>query len=384
MSSKDSFTPDSGPVCVFGGGNGWGKRVAETMRTAGFDVIIVEKDASNADIRQAISASALLFVAIPDPAINSLLQDHGKAMHGRMLIDCATNKSGFSKRLQELASEGVSICSSHPMAVSSAALRGQNVLLMPIGSNAVAAENAAHRIYDLLGMRIARIDFVQHGEIMALVQLLPHLVQRVFIDALATGLAAQNLQIADLTTLASANYLLAELGLGRVAAQRGEVSAGIIATGVAGEFGRTLLTALRESLETIQKTSDSRSGLAALFDAATQQIDPEGGWRKDMAVKSEAALIRLGNLRSRSLAIEAPNRIGMLRDILTVLARNGIDMTALDSQLITDADGSERVRFEIGISNSHLPQESIRRELESIGVCLHNNDTIEKQGHSFP
>jgi len=377
MSSKDSFTPDSGPVCVFGGGNGWGKRVAETMRTAGFDVRIVEKDASNADIRQAISASALLFVAIPDPAINSLLQDHGKAMHGRMLIDCATNKSGFSKRLQELASEGVSICSSHPMAVSSAALRGQNVLLMPIGSNAVAAENAAHRIYGLLGMRIARIDFTQHGEIMALVQMLPHLVQRTFIDALATGLAAQNQQIADLTTLASANYLLAELGLGRVAAQRGEISAGIIATGMASEFGRTLLAALRESLDTIQKTSDSRSELAALFDAATQRIDPEGSWRRDMADKSEAGLIRLGNLRSRSLAIEAPNRIGMLRDILTVLARHNIDMTALDSQLMTGADGSERVRFEIGISNSHLPQESICRELEIIGVRLHGNDTRE-------
>jgi prephenate dehydratase len=67
----------------------------------------------------------------------------------------------------------------------------------------------------------------------------------------------------------------------------------------------------------------------------------------------------------------------MLRDILTVLARHNIDMTALDSQLMTGADGSERVRFEIGISNSHLPQESICRELETIGVRLHGNDTRE-------
>ena len=62
-----------------------------------------------------------------------------------------------------------------------------------------------------------------------------------------------------------------------------------------------------------------------------------------MAGKSEAALIRLGNLRSRSLTIEAPNRIGMLRDILSVLAGHGIDMTALDSQLLKTDDGSERV-----------------------------------------
>ena len=370
MSNTDFFSPAIGPVCVFGGGNGWGKRVAETMINAGFKVLIVEKQASPAEIDRAIADSVLLFIAIPDPAIDGLLQMHGSAMHGRMLIDCATNKSGFNVRLQELASSGVRVCSSHPMAASNAALRGQNVLLMPIGNQPETAEAAARHIYGLLGMQISRIDFTRHGEIMAVVQMLPHVVQRVFLDALATGLAAHELDIADLTTLASANYLLAELGLGRVAAQRGEVSAGIIATGMASEFGRNLLAALHARLETIQTHGSSRAELAALFDAATQRIDPDGVWRRDMAHKSEAALIRLGNLRSRSLAIEAPNRIGMLRDILTVLARHSIDMTALDSQLMTGDDGRERVRFEIGIGAQALDLEGIESELRTFDALL--------------
>jgi prephenate dehydratase len=95
-----------------------------------------------------------------------------------------------------------------------------------------------------------------------------------------------------------------------------------------------------------------------------------------MAERTEAALNRLGNLRSRSLVISAPNRIGMLRDILTVLARHDIDMTALDSQLMTGDDGNELVRFEIGISNVLIAHESIHGELGAIGVRLHDSDSI--------
>ena len=290
-----------------------------------------------------------------------------------MLIDCATSKTGFSGRLQELA-ETVSICSSHPMAVSSAALRGQNVLLMPVGSRFLPAETAARRIYDLLGMHCSRFDFSRHDELMSLVQLLPHLVQRAFMAVLGQGLATQRVGISELTSLASANYLLAELGLGRVAAQRCDVSAGIIASGLSGEFGRGLLESLSSSLAAITESKDSRELLTRQFEATVQTLDPDGSWRRQMAERTEAALNRLGNLRSRSLAISAPNRIGMLRDILTVLARHDIDMTALDSQLLASDNGVESVRFEIGISNAWIPRESVREELAEIGAHLHGND----------
>ena len=362
-------------ICVFGGGNGWGKRIAETLSAGGFDVAILEQGATDAEIRNAISDSTLIFIAIPDTGIDDLLRSYGEAMYGRMLIDCATSKTGFSDRLCELAENGVSICSSHPMAVSSAALRGQNVLLMPVGSQSLKAESAAAHIYGLLGMHCSRFDFTRHDELMALVQLLPHLVQRAFSEALGQGLAAQRIGVADLTGLASANYLLAELGLGRVTAQRSDVSAGIIASGLATSFGRGLLDALSNSLATIGQSNGSRELLTQQFEATVQTLDPDGSWRRQMAERTEAALNRLGNLRSRSLVISAPNRIGMLRDILTVLARHGIDMTALDSQLMTGDDGNESVRFEIGISNAHVAYDSIRGDLGAIGVRLHDSDS---------
>lgn len=367
------ISSDPGSVCVFGGGNGWGKRIAETLMANGYGVVILEQDATDAEIRNAIARSSLIFIAIPDTGIDGLLQSYGQTMHGRMLIDCATSKTGFSSRLQELA-ETVSICSSHPMAVSSAALRGQNVLLMPVGSQSLKAESAARHIYDLLGMHCSRFDFSRHDELMALVQLLPHLVQRAFMAVLGQGLAAQRIGISELTGLASANYLLAELGLGRVAAQRSDVSAGIIASGLAGEFGRGLLQSFSNSLAAIAESKDSRELLIRQFEATVQTLDPDGSWRRQMAERTEAALNRLGNLRSRSLVISAPNRIGMLRDILTVLARHDIDMTALDSQLMTSDNGVESVRFEIGISNARIPHALIGRELDDIGAYLHGND----------
>ena len=360
-------------ISVFGGGNGWGKRIAETLMANGYGVVILEQDATDAEIRNAIARSSLIFIAIPDTGIDSLLQSYGQTMHGRMLIDCATSKTGFSNRLQDLA-ETVSICSSHPMAVSSAALRGQNVLLMPVGSQSLKAESAARHIYDLLGMHCSRFDFSRHDELMALLQLLPHLVQRAFMAVLGQGLAAQRIGISELTGLASANYLLAELGLGRVAAQRSDVSAGIIASGLAGEFGRGLLQSLSNSLAAIAESKDSRELLIRQFEATVQTLDPDGSWRRQMAERTEAALNRLGNLRSRSLVISALNRIGMLRDILTVLARHDIDMTALDSQLMTSDNGVESVRFEIGISNARIPHALIGRELDEIGAYLYGND----------
>jgi prephenate dehydratase len=113
---------------------------------------------------------------------------------------------------------------------------------------------------------------------------------------------------------------------------------------------------------------NSREALGVLFNNSVQQLDPSGQWRLQMADKTEAALVRLGNLRSRSLTIEAPNRIGMLRDILSVLANHRIDMTALDSQLLKDADGSERVNFDIAISNQTVPYSALTAELEPIGA----------------
>jgi prephenate dehydrogenase len=353
-------------ACVFGGGNGWGKCIAETFASLDAKTIIIEKDAKPEEIISSMHASDIIFIAIPDSDINALLENYGNQFQGKILLDCATNKSGFSQALVQLAERGISVCSTHPMAASNGALRGQNALIMPIGNNSSQAEDIAGQAYQKLGMHCESFDFNKHTEAMAILQMLPHLMQRLTIDVLGQGLKQNGIGIGDLAQLASANYLLAELGLGRVAAQRADVSAGIIATALSEPFGKQLVERLQTSLQHIKHANGSRTGLVNMFTDSVQELDPSGAWRLQMADKTEAALIRLGNLRSRALTIEAPNRIGMLRDILSVLANHQIDMTALDSQLISKADGSEWVNFDIAISNEHVPFSAMAKELAAI------------------
>lgn len=353
-------------VCIFGGGNGWGKRIVEALDGLGATTVVIEKQATTAEIIAALEISDCAFIAIPDNDINALIEKYADSFASKIVLDCATNKSGFSRSLKKLAERGASVCSTHPMAASNGALRGQNALIMPLGKNCVGAEHIANQIYQRLGMQCELFDFDKHTELMCLVQMLPHVIQRLTIDAMAQGLVEQNINIDALANLASANYLLSELGIGRVAAQRSEVSAGIIATALSEPNGQKLVERLQASLQSIKRASNSRETLSTLFNASVQQLDPSGAWRLQMANKTEAALIRLGNLRSRALTIEAPNRIGMLRDILSVLANHSIDMTALDSQLINKADGSVWVNFDIAISNEHVPFSAMTDELAAI------------------
>ena len=359
-------------IAVFGGGAGWGKRIADSLLALGEVVLVIEKNDLPEVAKHALNDCHAIIIAIPDADIDALLATHsGHFARASILIECATNKSGFSERLRALADSGVSVCSTHPMAASTGALRGQNVLIMPMGDNAAPATALAEKLYCALGMNLSRFDFNQHGDAMIILQMVPHLVQRIMIDALASGAAKKSLSIDDFEQLASANYLLSELGLGRVAAQRADVSAGILQTALQDPFGQHILQRTRHMLETISTAGGSREDLTALFEHSISQLDASGTWRERMAVKTEAALNRLGNLRSRHYLIDAPNRVGMLRDILSVLAdKHRIDMTALDSQLYTDASGSERVHFEIGIGDATVDFVQLQSDLTNIGVQL--------------
>ena len=357
---------------VFGGGGGWGRRVADALQHLARDVRVIEKDATPVQIRQAIGASGVVFLALPDNLIDAMLQANRQQLAaGKIVIDCASNKSGFASTLKQIAGAGASVCSTHPMVVSTTSPRGHNALIMPVGANAEPAAAAATAIFSTLGMTLERFDFDRHGDAMAIVQMVPHLVQRILIQALGHGISQAAMTIEDISRIAPANYLLAELGLGRVAAQRPDVSAGIIASALQERFGRQILDDIRDMIANILDFGDRRDKLARLFAGSVATLDPDGAWRKDMTVRTEAALIRLGNLRSRHFVVEAPNQRGILRDILSVLIDgHNIDMTALDSQVVLDDSGAALARFEIGITDEHVDFARLAADLAAIGVKM--------------
>jgi prephenate dehydrogenase len=357
---------------VFGGGAGWGQRVCEALRRRARRVIVIEKDATAGQIRDAVAASALVFLAVPDPLIAGLLQVlRPQLADGRLVIDCASNKSGFAHELTETAAAGASVCSTHPMVVSTTSPRGHNVLIMPVGAHAGSAVAAAEAIFGALGMTLERFEFERHGDAMVIVQMVPHLVQRILIQALGHGLSQAAMTIADISRIAPANYLLAELGVGRVASQRPDVSAGVIASALQQPFGRQIIDDIRAMLVKILEAGGGRDELAALFAGSVATLDPDARWRDEMTVRTEAALIRLGNLRSRHFVVEAPNQRGVLRDILSILIDgHNIDMTALDSQVVLDDSGAALARFEIGITDEPVDFTRLAADLQAIGVRL--------------
>jgi prephenate dehydrogenase len=357
---------------VFGGGAGWGRRVHEVLAQRARDVRIVEKDDAPASVAAAVAASTLVFFAIPDDEIDAALRAARAAMRaGTAVIDCASNKSGFKATLEQFAAMGMSVCSTHPMVVSTTPPRGHNVLIMPVGAAAQAATAAAREIYAALGMTLEPFAFDRHTDAMAIVQMVPHLVQRILIQALGHGLGEASMTVADISRIAPANYLLAELGLGRVAAQRPDVSAGIIATALQTDFGRQILLDIQAMLAAVASAGMQRDTLAQLFAYSVALLDPDGEWRREMRTRTEAALVRLGNLRSRRFVVEAPNRRGLLRDILALLIdAHDIDMTALDSQVVLDDAGTVLARFEIGIGDEHVDFARLAADLAGIGARL--------------
>ena len=357
---------------VFGGGAGWGRRVHDVLRHRVRELRIVEKADSIQAAGAAIATSDIVFLAIPDASIDDVLRAHrDRLAAGRVVIDCASNKSGFATTLKTLAAGGASVCSTHPMVVSTTSPRGHAVLIMPVGEGAGPAENVARAIYAALGMACEPFDFDRHTDAMIIVQMVPHLVQRILIQALGHGLGQTAMTIADISRIAPANYLLAELGLGRVAAQRPDVSAGIIATALKEPFGRQILADIETMIARISGAGERREALVRLFADSVAALDPDGAWRREMQARTEAALIRLGNLRSRHFVVEAPNQRGILRDVLSVLIDgHNIDMTALDSQVVVDERGAALARFEIGITDEHVDFERLATDLRVLGVRL--------------
>jgi prephenate dehydrogenase len=358
-------------VTVFGGGAGWGKRVCEVLVHRARAVHVIEKDASSAEIQAAVESSEILFIAIPDNLIGGLLHSLGPRLRGKIVVDCASNKSGFADALKQVAADGASVCSTHPMVVSTTSPRGHNVLIMPLGDGSAPALAAAESIYTALGMTLERFEFDRHAEAMVIVQMVPHLVQRILIQALGHGVSQASMTIEDISRIAPANYLLAELALGRIASQRSDVSAGIIETALRERFGQMILKDMREMMARVVAAGDRRGELAKLFEDSIAGLDPDGAWRAHMKVKTEAALIRLGNLRSRHFVVEAPNQRGILRDILSILIDgHNIDMTALDSQVVLDDAGNALARFEIGITDERVDFDRLAADLKTLGVRM--------------
>jgi prephenate dehydrogenase/predicted amino acid-binding ACT domain protein len=371
---------------VFGGHGSWGSLIRHALENAGKDPQIIVSESTAEARAKAIKDNDVVVFAISDVDTFDMLNQFRHIFienPGKVFIDCASSKSRFADMLREVANAGTSVCSTHPMVKPDiSSVRGQNVIIMPLGTQSQRAKDIAEYLFkNTLGMNSAEPQFdnlgdvlEQHADLMVVLQMIPHFTQRILLDALGQGIPDKFGTIKDISRFAPANYFLSELGFGRVATQLPKASAEIIATAIQTDFGQQMFGGIQQTMGQIVSAGRNREKLIELFENGLTKLDPSSEWREEMADKTEVALIRLGNLRSRSLQVKAIDNIGILRDILNVLVNHEINMTALDSQVINDT-----AIFDIGITDENIDFERLKSNLDEIGATIQIKDRLSSQ-----
>jgi prephenate dehydrogenase len=170
------------------------------------------------------------------------------------------------------------------MVSASSPTAGQNVIIMPVGGNSATAKTAAEMLYSTLDMRVTEISFKDHADLMAIVQGMPHLVQRIIGAVLAKIMPTAGITLAKLREIGSANYLCSEWALARTLALGTSVSNDVILDMLKTDTGLRITSFLAETVEqTLAAASDG--GLVDLFETNLRQLDPQGAWTA--AIKEE-------------------------------------------------------------------------------------------------
>jgi prephenate dehydrogenase len=363
-------------IAIFGGASGWGSKISRTVEPLVKEVLIVDPKlgSDSADLIQAAQNADILFFSVsPDTVINEIFAKIREVLHpGQSAIDNATAKSETADTLKAMDGQGISVCSTHPMCRSDLPTRGQNALIMPVGKNFESAMQQAVAIHEALEMKICRVDFESHADLSAFVQETPHAMNRAVIHALAESLRSSGFTIEDLTRLGTANMIAHTLGIGRVAIQKTDISAKVISEGMKTRSGQIILQKAIEALQKMQTASASE--LEQMFDRDIEIVDPDKEWRDSSLRKTNVVLSRLGNLQKESFTvISRVNKPGVLLEILKVLHRHGIDLTAVDSSTEnTEPECDNEVKFDMGIKVENPDWAKLETDLKRIGCTLAN------------
>lgn len=375
MEGKSSL--DGNNLAVIGGGRGWGAKIAQAGKRLAAEVHIVEQDTSDATRDDLIRHADSVFFSAPDIEIPNILRDTRGLLAGKRILDCASNKGPFEKTLLEISKEA-SVCSTHPLVRPETPTRGQNVLIMPLGECPQRATDDAESIYQTMEMRPRRFDFRRHGDFMAIVQFLPHLMQRTLVDALGKVLQEQGLVLDQLTDIAPANFGMTEMGMGRVAIQRPDVSAGIMTEALRSPLGKRIQQIVSETLEHVASIGTDRAALIAFASEGVDRLDPSGAWRQAMNPLTDTAIEARGNFNLRSfILVVQDDKPGLLAQIASLLASFGLNMNAIHSHSLEREEG-RGVRFNIGVDQKEVDWAALERACIERGwqfTRTNNNDS---------
>jgi chorismate mutase/prephenate dehydrogenase len=173
-------------VLVIGGAGNMGRWMCDYFSSRGhyvciFDVKKSEKYHNEVNIIEASNKADVIVISSPIETIAEIAKEVISSKTKALIFDIASIKAPFFEIFQDMAKNGVNICSTHPMFGSKAnGIIGRNVILCDCGNASAIFE--AERLFE--GANIIRMDVTEHDNLMAYVLGLSHALNIAFNSAL--------------------------------------------------------------------------------------------------------------------------------------------------------------------------------------------------------
>ncbi len=351
-------------IGIIGGGGAIGRVVDHYFQELGYNTLICDPSLPESlSLDEILESCKQLYITVfPLDVVVDILQKISARPDASqfVILENSSIKTMLDEPFIALDRQGASICATHPLCKADQPWKNQNVLLIPYGRNPDRATQLAQELYNQAEMNIKDVaSIADHDELMAVLQLVPHLVLRM-VSAVFTELG---LDLDLLTSVATANFKLFYLSFWRVMVQNPSLSAAIIGQLLEQEKGREiyhrLMIALQHApLQDLQVMTDK-------FASFYEQSELTDDYMKRMNRQGIVTLERLANLERRSITISSTqNRIGLLRDILKPFDDLGINLNAIDSHFEGDT-----VHFEIGYDRGATTKSltELQRQIQAMG-----------------
>ena len=169
-------------ILVVGGAGNMGRWMCDYFSSRGHDVGIFdvkedEKYHNEVNLAEASCKADVIVISSPIETIADIAGEIISSKTKALIFDIASIKDPFFELFQNLAKEGIKICSVHPMFGSGAnGIIGKNVILCDCGNISAVVE--AEKLFE--GANITRMDVTEHDELMAYVLGLSHALNIVF------------------------------------------------------------------------------------------------------------------------------------------------------------------------------------------------------------
>lgn len=360
----DSHSLHSRSVGIIGGAGEIGQVINRYFTELGYSTHICDPGhPQGLSLEQLLDCCQIVYLSVfPLEAAAQVLEQitHHPRAGELVLLENATIKSVLQPALKTLDNMGTSICATHPMCRADQPWKNQNVMLIPFGKQPDPALIVARQLYDQAQMNIKELGSIaEHDELMALLQLVPHLTLRV----VSTIFEQLGVDLDLLNSSATANFKLFYMSFWRVQAQSPELSASIIWQLLQDQKGREVSSLLRDKLAEV--ASMDRDQMTETFRSFYQESGLSPAHIEQMNQQCVVTLERLANLDRRAITITASrDEVGMLRRILAPFDELGLNICAIDSHLNDQGE----ISFEIGIDEA--PEDklvALKQRMSEIG-----------------